>query len=577
MKVKILLLIIATALVFNSCSIFRKNNGKIVSNKNEKAEKIELDYNYSFFEASKQKMLGNYNEAISLYLNCLKLKPESGTPAYELANLAIMGKDLQSAIKFAEIAYKSDPKNKWFIITLADITKRQGNLTKTIDLLNKLVNLYPDFPDYYLEIASTYMAMKKSNEAIKTLDELEKKFGKNEELLIKKERIFSQKGDYINSRKELEKLISLNPQEVSYLGLLADSYLSTGQLDQAKEIYDNLLNIDPENGFAFLSLTEYYKAKKDSVNSALYLKKAFSSESLELNVKLNILQNNFVNPYTKKVDTLAFQLLDTVLTKNSNNPEIYDIYSEFLFLNNNTAEAESYTIKSLNLSKNNPKIWLRLFALEQNNNNIDSLYFHSKEAIELFPNIPEMYYYNSMAAYYLNRYSECISVAKSGLNYVIDDKSLKTDLFYFIAESYHRNKDNTNSDLYFDKVLELDPENYGVLNNYSYYLSLRNEKLDLALKMSEKLYVNNPKNSTYIDTYGWVLYSLRNYKKAEEVLEQAVKNGGNKNAVIIEHYGDALYKNNKIDKAVEIWITASKFAENNSTLLQKITEKKLFD
>ena len=99
--------------------------------------------------------------------------------------------------------------------------------------------------------------------------------------------------------------------------------------------------------------------------------------------------------------------------------------------------------------------------------------------------------------------------------------------------------------------------------------------MDKAIKMSSKLYKRNPSNSTYIDTYGWVLYVIGDYVEAEKILAIAIKYGGNKNAVVLEHYGDALYKNNNIDKAVEIWKLAKDIADNTNKLDKKIKDRKI--
>ena len=85
------------------------------------------------------------------------------------------------------------------------------------------------------------------------------------------------------------------------------------------------------------------------------------------------------------------------------------------------------------------------------------------------------------------------------------------------------------------------PENVVVLNNYSYYLSLREKDLEKAERMSKQCVELSPNQSTYQDTYGWVLYKLKRFNEAEEWLKKAVEGGG-KSHVIIEHYGDVLYQ-----------------------------------
>jgi Tfp pilus assembly protein PilF len=74
-----------------------------------------------------------------------------------------------------------------------------------------------------------------------------------------------------------------------------------------------------------------------------------------------------------------------------------------------------------------------------------------------------------------------------------------------------------------------------VLNNYAYYLSLRNEKLDKAEEMSKKSNEIDRDNASYNDTYGWILYGLGKYEDAKLWLEKAIANGASENAVILEH------------------------------------------
>ena len=84
-----------------------------------------------------------------------------------------------------------------------------------------------------------------------------------------------------------------------------------------------------------------------------------------------------------------------------------------------------------------------------------------------------------------------------------------------LADSYHKTDQHELSDKHFEKVLSLDPENTIVLNNYAYYLSLRKINLEKAKIMSFKCNELEPKNSTYQDTYAWVLYQLEDYKDAK--------------------------------------------------------------
>ena len=141
-----------------------------------------------------------------------------------------------------------------------------------------------------------------------------------------------------------------------------------------------------------------------------------------------------------------------------------------------------------------------------------------------------------------------------------------------LADSYHKTDQHELSDKHFEKVLSLDPENTIVLNNYAYYLSLRKINLQKAKIMSFKCNELEPKNSTYQDTYAWVLYQLEDYKNAKVWLEKALNNGGDLSPVIIEHYGDVLYKLGDIDAAKKQWKKALDLGEAGPFLYKKVNE-----
>ncbi len=65
------------------------------------------------------------------------------------------------------------------------------------------------------------------------------------------------------------------------------------------------------------------------------------------------------------------------------------------------------------------------------------------------------------------------------------------------AEAYYRLEDFEKSDSIFEALIAEDPQNYMVLNNYSYYLAEREEKLGKAEIWSREAIKNNPDNATF--------------------------------------------------------------------------------
>lgn len=97
------------------------------------------------------------------------------------------------------------------------------------------------------------------------------------------------------------------------------------------------------------------------------------------------------------------------------------------------------------------------------------------------------------------------------------------------------------SDAAYETALRINPDHALSSNNLAYSLASRGIQLQRALTLAQKAIALQPRNSSFLDTYGWVLFGLGKYDDAAEYLEKAVKNGG-ASATVFEHLGDTYYK-----------------------------------
>src|SRR5258706_15019098 len=116
-----------------------------------------------------------------------------------------------------------------------------------------------------------------------------------------------------------------------------------------------------------------------------------------------------------------------------------------------------------------------------------------------------------------------------------------------------------------------------VLNQRSshFFSLLRKENLEKAEKMAAALIKNHPTNSSYLDTYAWVLFMRVKYKEARRVMEKAIATG-QAGAVHFEHYGDILFQLDNIDEAVKQWQKAKTLDNGNTLIDKKIANRKLY-
>ena len=58
--------------------------------------------------------------------------------------------------------------------------------------------------------------------------------------------------------------------------------------------------------------------------------------------------------------------------------------------------------------------------------------------------------------------------------------------------------------------------------------------------MSKKTIDKEPDNSTYLDTYGWILHLLGKDQEAKAVFKRAMIYGGKESATCMDHYAEVL-------------------------------------
>jgi Tfp pilus assembly protein PilF len=143
------------------------------------------------------------------------------------------------------------------------------------------------------------------------------------------------------------------------------------------------------------------------------------------------------------------------------------------------------------------------------------------------------------------------------------------------AEAYYRIDDYERSDSLFEALIREEPDNYMLLNNYSYYLAERGEKLEKAKAWSSDVVKNNPENATFLDTYAWVLYKMESFEEAEKYILYALDNGGENDPEVNEHAGDIQMALESFQVAMSYYQKAIILGGDKEKLDEKIDQVKV--
>jgi tetratricopeptide (TPR) repeat protein len=542
------------------------------------SEKNRMSFQYLFYNANKEKILSNYEAAIGLFQQAIAIDPASDASYYELARIYEKASKGKEALVCARKAVALNPDNDWYQSFLAEALLKNNFKNEAVPIYEQLAKKNPENLSYYFDWASALINTGRFNDAIKVYDKLEAKIGIKPEVSLQKERLYLKLNKVDKAVAELLKLIEEFPKEVQYYGILAELYQANNLPDKALETFKKIEELDPSNVTVHLSLANFYRSigKKDKTFEELKL--AFSNKNLEVETAISILSSYFlmVEKYPEFKDQ-ALTLNKLLIEKHPSEARGYAIYGDFFYMNKQLDSARTQYRKAIQLDKEKFAVWQQLMMLESEMADHAALLKETEEGLGLFPNQPLVYLFNGIAKIQLKQFHEAITVLRSGIKQVIENKPLLAQFYAQIGDAYYKLNKHKESDIAFDKALEEDNKNSYVLNNYSYYLSLRGDSLPKAEKMSLICNTLEPNNSSFQDTYAWILYKEGKFEEAKTWMEKAIKNGGEKSAVILEHYGDILFKMNDKEKALEYWSNAKLLGQGSEFLDKKITDKKLYE
>ena len=565
-----------SALCFVSCKT-HKNLAATDNHHDVKLpEKTRIDFERFFFDGAREKVLGNYELAETSFLQALKLDPTSAATMYELATIYSFQNNKNQALFYSKKAATSDPQNSWYQLLYAESLKESKKPGEAALVYEKLLQNFPDRIDFYYELANVYLFANKPNDAIKTYNRIEERVGVSENASMQKIKIYKSLNNSDKAIEEAKKLINAFPKEGKYYGIVGELYQEKGQSEKALQAYNDLLKIDPENAYVHLSLADYYRNQKQNEKSFEEIKIAFRSKLLDIDTKIKILLSYYsITETYSELKSDADTLCKILVAVHPDEAKAFSMYGDFLYRDKKLDQARIEYRKSISLDKEKYALWNQLLIIESELNDYTALEKESKEAVELFPNQALPYFFNGAANIQLKNFQAAVDILTDGKNFVFD-KQLLAQFYATIGDAQNQLKRYAASDSAYNKALELDPNNVYVLNNYAYYLSIRNTDLERAERMSKKTNDLEPDNNSYQDTYGWILYQMKKYDDAKIWVGKALENGGRSNGTLLEHYGDILYQLGDKENAIKYWEDAKK-AGASELIDKKIMEKKLYE
>lgn len=489
-------------------------------------------------EAATQREVGNLSKAQELYESILKLQPDNSVACYHLASLHFEQQNIASAVEYNERAIKLAPKNHWYREQIAEIFVRTSRLEDAAKQYEVLLKQNPACEQYYTELAYIYLQGEKYDKAIETLDRMEKRFGVSEGTAMFKYRLFKELNRQDKAAKEMERLSKAFPQNTEYLSVLAQNAVQSGEDDKAYTYFKKIEELAPEDENNTIALVEYFVRSNRGEEAEQYLDKLCSNKNVDFKTKNMVLLSIYSDKVDSDQETFLRYMghLKSMTELHEEQAELWEFLS-IAYMRILAYPDAIYAIrKAVSLGSNDYQLYQNLLFAQSTCDSSAAIIETATQAIELYPSQPIPYLFKGVNELAIGQSKAAIETLKRGLQRAGKDKALSEDFNLNLADAYHSEGENEKAFEHYEKVLELNPNNFPALNNYAYYLALENRDIEKAEKMAERLYAEYKDNLTYADTYAWVLYVAGKYDKALEVMNKFLDSESTWSETIKQHY-----------------------------------------
>ena len=499
------------------------------------------EFDQFFLEAMIQRQKGNNAAAFDLLRHCQELNPEAPEVYYFLAQYYSALKNTEKSVDCFKKAAALQPDNVTYMETLAQIYIRQQDFAQAIPVVEKIYERDKERLDLLEMLFQLYQQVGRNDKAVEVLNRIEAIDGKSERISMAKSEIFTRQGNKKGAIAEIKALAQKYPNDLNYMALYAETMMMNGQVKKALKVYDQILQQEPDNNRVLMSLRTYHQALghqtvADSLTERVLLNGNATSEE-----RVHLLRQEIAACEQEGGDsTRVLQLFRKMLARPQSDEDMALLCASYMNAKQMPKDSISRVLEqALAIAPDNSMARLQLVGYAWEKEDMDRVVSLCQDARQYNPDEMAFYYYQGIAFYKQEKLDEALSAFKNGIGVIKDDSNpeIVSDVYAVMGDILHQQGQAEEAFAAYDSCLVWKEDNIGCLNNYAYYLSERGERLSKAEEMSYKTIKAEPKNSTYLDTYAWILYMEKRYAEAKIYIEQAVQNLDEKqdNSVILEH------------------------------------------
>ena len=520
-------------------------------------EDTSRKYDAFFLEAINQRVKGNNDAAFDLLRHCVDIDSTKSEAWYFLAQYYDALKENDKAQRCVEKAASLDPDISTYQEILANLYLSKQDYPKAIEVLNRIYEANHDREDVLGALVSIYEDQQDYKSAIQTLNRLEVMEGRSTQFSLKKSGYYTQLGNKKAAIREMQKLANQYPNDLNYRGLYAQALINNGQEEKGLDIYDEILEQDPDNRFTLLALLQYEQKHGDPDVVDSLMQRVLVSKNATSQDRVSLMRQEIAESEQNGGDsTRVLYLFDRMLEQKPLDADVAMLCVAYMTLKNMPRDTITVVLdRVIAETPDNAAARLQLVDYAWRDQDMPRVVILCQGARLYNPDEMAFYYYQGVAYYQQDKLDEALNAFQNGIGVITQDSDpdIVSDFYAVMGDIYHQKGFDKEAYAAYDSCLQWKEDNVGCLNNYAYYLSETGLQLDKAEQMSLKTVKAEPKNATFLDTYAWILFRQKRYTEAKIYIDQTLQCDSDTSAVLLEHAGDIYYHVGNKQQAVEYW------------------------
>jgi tetratricopeptide (TPR) repeat protein len=577
------------------------------------------------------------NKAIDFYKKAYAIDSSSQQIGDELAEIYFQSQRIRDAVTEAQTILAKDPDNlgarrllaRIYVRTLGDMSDTSGQhdtLVRATEQYREILRLDPMDSDAALWLARLYrlqneheqaetvlrtlLAREPENEnGVEQFTQLLLDEGKSQEAISALQGVlqraptahlydmlgdaYNQIHDLPNAEAAYRKASQAQPDDISHRRGLAQTLLSEEKYPEALEQYQNLSQMDADDPENYLRMAEIYRQMKqlDKAEENVLLAKQKAPGNLEV-----IYYESSIYEAEGRLDDSIRVLSDAVASVKSQSEftpsrrrtlailyqQLGQLYRE---TNNFTAAVNTFE-EMLRLGpEEDRRARVMIIETYRDAREISNALEAARKAVDAYPKDRGIHVTQALLYGENAQTDQAAALLKAQLDGTANDFEIQLDLAqvfeqgkrwpdaeqsihaaekiapgpsenemagFMLGAIFERQKKFDQAEEQFRKVLDANPRNSSTLNYYGYMLADRGIRLDEAADLIKRALVEDPNNAAYQDSLGWAYFKQNKLPEAEELLRKAAARESH-DPTILSHLGDVYAKMGNDNLAEAQW------------------------